>query len=321
MELREKVECLLRGGVFYAVGAAIGATSFSVAVQPAVRTSEFPAGLPNLHAGMADKVEKGNLLSVWLAKIVHFCLLNDLIFWIENPARSWLWRQKEWSAIREHCDVGYFISDMCAFGAPWRKPTKVLTNSGLRACRVSCPGCSRHTPLRGYSKRFKQAWTKVAEPYPKRFSALLGRVVASYSVDPGRIRNRLDLPACAKVTNENIGEASHPGPRPRRGQVRLARNQDLDDVRLVSAATEKLQERIWSRFRCWVIEGTSQAAADELLEEASLLSALVCGFGRYLFSTGDSLYLFRLLSPSGSSSSHYSTGRHCRRLSYGPWFA
>ncbi|CAE7767227.1 Rraga [Symbiodinium sp. CCMP2592] len=295
VELREKIERLIQGGVFFAIGAAIGASSFSVAVQPAVRTSEFPAGLPNLHEGMAEKVANGNLLSAWLARLVQLCLLRDVIFWIENPARSWLWRQSEWKSIREHRDVGYFSSDMCAFGAPWKKPTKVLTNSSLRELKINCPGCLRHLSLRGYSRRFKQAWTRVSEPFPKQFSGLLGEVIACYSVGSERLRERLDLAACAKITNEIIGEASHPGPRPPRGQVRAARNQNLDDVKLVSAQTEKLQERIWSRFQAWVIDGTSPSASDELLSEAVLLSALVCGFGKYLFSTGESLYLFRHL--------------------------
>ena len=47
---------------------------------------------------MKEKVRIGNSHSSWLASIVlkHH---EKLIFWVENPDSSWLWRQPEWLEI------------------------------------------------------------------------------------------------------------------------------------------------------------------------------------------------------------------------------
>ena len=47
-ELREKLELLIAGGVFFAVGAAPVCRSFSIAVTPPVRDATFPQGKPGV---------------------------------------------------------------------------------------------------------------------------------------------------------------------------------------------------------------------------------------------------------------------------------
>ena len=216
-ELREKLEFLISAKVFFAVGAAPVCGSFSIAVTPAVRDITCPQGKPNISENMQRKVEIGNSFSRWLVRVAVLCLNLDLAFWVENPDRSWLWRQPEWHDLLLDSRTGFWKVTFCSFGAPWKKPTKVLTNTFLKDHVSPCPGCLHHVPLRGFSSKHKKPWTKVAEPYPKRFSGHLGQCIAGYS---GLFSStgRFNVADCAKVTNERIGEASLPGPRARRGQ-------------------------------------------------------------------------------------------------------
>ena len=52
-----------------------------------------------MSSNMKTKVLAGNAMSRWVAKIASLCILHHVIFWVENPASSWLWRQLEWKAI------------------------------------------------------------------------------------------------------------------------------------------------------------------------------------------------------------------------------
>ena len=293
-ELREKLEFLISAKVFFAVGAAPVRGSFSIAVTPAVRDITCPQGKPNISENMQKKVEIGNSFFRWLVRVAALCLNRDLAFWVENPDRSWLWRQPEWRDLLLDSRTGFWKVTFCSFGAPWKKPTKVLTNTFLKDHVSPLPGCLHHVPLRGFSSKHKKPWTKVAEPYPKRFSGHLGQSIAGYS---GLFSStgRFNVADCAKVTNERIGEASLPGPRARRGHSRPPRELPLGQVQLVTVQTERLQSQIWLRFEGWVKEGTSAAAAATLVSVPFVLCWLVAEFGRLLYSNGESLYLFRHL--------------------------
>ena len=84
-KVRSRLVFLLRGGCFKARGAAIICCSFSVAVTPPVRTTEFPGGLPNLSFNMAAKVEQGNSHSDFLSLLIQDCQQNHVLYWFENP--------------------------------------------------------------------------------------------------------------------------------------------------------------------------------------------------------------------------------------------
>ena len=116
-ELREKLEFLIREGAFFAVGAAPVCGSFSIAVTPAVRDNTFPQGKPGISENMFQKVQVGNSFSGWLVRIATLCLTFGLIFWIENPDRSWLWKQPEWLPLLCDSRTGFWRGTFCAFGA------------------------------------------------------------------------------------------------------------------------------------------------------------------------------------------------------------
>ena len=120
-ELREKIEYLTSKRVFFAVGAAPVCGSFSIAVTPAVRDKTHPQGKPEISNAMEIKVQQGNSFSRWLSRIASLCLTLDLVFWIENPQRSWLWEQTEWAPLRRDSRAGFWEVTFCAFNAPWKK--------------------------------------------------------------------------------------------------------------------------------------------------------------------------------------------------------
>ena len=73
-----------------------------------------------------------------------------------------------------------------------------------------CDGSHSHRVLRGRSAAHGQAWTKVAEPYPRRLCALLAHAVCA-DLQILRMKTR---GACF-TDSMRIGEASNPGPRRR----------------------------------------------------------------------------------------------------------
>ena len=291
VELRGKVEELIRQGVFGAIGAAPACASFSIAVAPPVRSCLHPQGLPDLRESMVVKVSQDNSFSSWLTVVAALCIERGIVFWVENPLRSWLWAQPEWADLRSRDDCGFWDLTFCFYGARWKKPTRVFTNGVLRGSKDSCPGCSDHISLRGYSRMYKKPWTKVAEPYKGSQSGW----AQWHILRPEDRLSCLDVAECAKVSNRNIGEAKRPGPWRASGLPRIPRDINLDDVQLVSAQTEQLQNKIWSRFHSWVASGTSLAAGSAFQAEPLLLCILVSEFGRCLFGSGESLYLFRHL--------------------------
>ena len=90
---------------------------------PPIRTDEYPEGLPNLSPASQRKVDEGNRLCEVTAMAAELCHGSGVAFVIENPARSFLWRQ---AALRRALHVTGAIAalfDYCCFGAPWQKKT------------------------------------------------------------------------------------------------------------------------------------------------------------------------------------------------------
>lgn len=64
---------------------------------------------------------------------------------------------------------------------------------------------------------------------------------------------------------------------------------------LVEARTEKLQTKIWKWFLGWIGDQISSAPVASAIQQPEVLCLLVGSFGRHLFSTGKSQYVFRHL--------------------------
>ena len=187
--LQKLLQDLAAQDLFLGLGAAPECCSFSRAVTPAVRSAAQPEGRPNLTEKMAEKVAKGNKHAEFLFSLLQIFVSKGLAYWVENPDGSFLWLMPSWLQSGLCSPSRAFRFDQCRYSTPWRKRTRILTNTCLQDVRALCLGGHSHLQLRGHSAAHRVCWTKVAQ-------------------------------TCAKC-NERVGEASHPGPqRPAQRQPR-----------------------------------------------------------------------------------------------------
>lgn len=251
-------------GAFFAMGAGPVCASFSTAITPPVRTLQYPQGVPWASLLQQQKNLAGNLQLLFILRLVRVCLRKGVVWWVENPDGSWIWRQVgelSWDAILQDPSVGDLRLDYCRFGARWRKRTRFRTSSHLADQRCFCRCLEPHVVLRGRCKQAKMNYTQLAEAYPRGVSRVLA---AALLIDSKQIpaERKLDVNACAKFNGARIGEALRPGPRtarPRDTSVRLA------DVSLLEPGTIAIRNRIWTVFENWRREQFSEQFNSVLL--------------------------------------------------------
>ena len=127
---------------------------------PPLRTSRHVLGRPNLSPADRRKLEQGNVLADFTARVASQVRHDRGYFSIENPRKSLLWLHPAMKALRKLPGVIMVPFDMCTYGAPWQKPTALLTNfPHLRALRSLCPRTREHLhrPLKGrvWDKRLR----------------------------------------------------------------------------------------------------------------------------------------------------------------------
>lgn len=240
-------------------GPVCASASFSQAVTPACRTREHPEGVPWASELQQCKNRMGNEMLDFVLRCVKACLSADVIFWVENPFLSWLWRQVgrlSWDEVLADARVGDLDLDYCRFGTPWRKRTKFRTSTHLRGQRCFCLGNHEHVALRGRCKEKGLSFTKLAEPYPRGVCECLAWATL---VDCGLLpeRRKVDVSSCARSFSRRIGEAANPGPA---SYAASRPNIWLGDVELLEPATILLRSKIWRQFSCW-FERTFDGAA------------------------------------------------------------
>ena len=292
--VQKTIASLVRGRAFLSITAGPVCSSFSRAVRPAVRSAAWPRGFEDLTANMAKKVAEGNAMSQWLASLVLLAIEFMLIWWVENPSGSYLWHQPEWLEIQQRLGVGFFSTDYCRWGTPYRKRTRFLGNL------VCCPDalhclCTRpHVKLVGYSRQHGCSWTLVAQPYPSSLCKFLALAV-SESLKPISRRVKLDIAACAKHSGRGarIGEAQHPGPRLRRPEDPLLT--DLEQVDTVKPATRLVQAKAVEKYSRWLGRNLTAAAVASLDSMPQLYVLFLRAFGNWMFQQGQAMYLFRHL--------------------------
>ncbi|CAE7414981.1 unnamed protein product, partial [Symbiodinium sp. KB8] len=288
--LQEDLLDLVKLGAFAAVGGSPPCSSFSRAVAPPFRSAAFPGGLPHLSPVVFAKVSRDNLLSAWLAQLRSEASAVGAFFWFENPDLSFLWRMPGWeevaSALSERC----FRTDLCTFGCPWCKRTRIATNTCLAGARRLCAGRG-HQKLRGYSKAHGKPWTLVASTFPRGLCECIALALCS---GVGWTQDRaLDRAACAKLPSCcRIGEASNPGPR--RVASRPTLPGGLSAAPLHSATSSRLGFLAWTSFLSWVRRCVvSSDPVASFVACPSLLAMALRAYGDHLFQTGGSLQNFR----------------------------
>ena len=290
-ELRRQISDMIKLGCFIGLGGGPVCSSFSMAVRPPVRSRSEPYGKTDMTENMRQKVLHGNQMALWFFSVLALGLSSGLAVWMENPNTSWMFKLPEWKHLETSWpELQHWTLDYCRFEEPWRKRTRFYSNTCLGGLRTLCQGGHVHQLLKGYSRKHKCSWTRLAQAYPKGVAENLAKALA---MKAGIATRRSFDPGCmAKCGEGRIGEASNPGPRQVRHQPRLGL---LEAVPLVEAKTLALQDKIWSGFLRWIKDTLSPVAARSAMSHPLLLVSFVKEYGNFLYSTGRSLYVYRHL--------------------------
>ena len=286
----------IEGKAFVGIGAAPVCASMSHAITPAWRTTSEPQGVQGLTCSQQAKVDAGNAFAQFVSSVGELCWKYTIPFWCENPGLSFLWWMPAMKQLASHPEFGFWLLDFCAFNTPWRKRTRILTNTVLKEQRTLCPGCERHRILRGRSRVRKKSWTNVAEPYPSGLASTIAMALTGSSGDRPEFKT-LDGTACARCTHCRIGEAKAPGPRKTTATER-ARSRSgvrLADVELVEPKTAQLEAKLWEGFLEWLTEDCELQTVELLLAAAVTVAPLLRLYGGHLFRSGATLSSFRHL--------------------------
>ena len=76
--LQDALVAAVEARTFAGVGLAPICASFSTAVTPPIRTSQFPEGIPNLSPSFLLKVQRGNAHCTFVVRLVRVLILMDL---------------------------------------------------------------------------------------------------------------------------------------------------------------------------------------------------------------------------------------------------
>eukprot|EP00435_Cladocopium_sp_Y103_P042123 s672_g11.t1 len=287
--LQELLFKTLDAECFAAVGAAPDCSSFSRAVTPAVRDVANPFGKPGISSGMQEKVTRGNQHALFIFRVVQFCVKVGLPYWVENPDGSFMWLLPYWlESSLASCEAA-FRFDQCRFHAPWRKRTRVITNTDLAGHRELCLGDHQHLILRGRSSQHAASWTRVAQTYPRSLCRRIGDALLRAVI---RNQKKLDIAGCARSAHARIGEASHPGPR-HAAPLQPRDPAALADVRLIEPVTAARQDKMLAELEAWLHARLSAETVDQLYLCPTLAAAVLKTYAMHLFTNGRKLYELR----------------------------
>ena len=284
---RAVVESLISGGLVAVVSLSPPASSFSRAVTPAVRSRRFPLGLPWLRGEMQANVSKGNDVAAWCSKVVQLCEAHGVEWWLDHPDSSWLWQQRCFKEFASPSSPRVWRCDLCFFGAPWRKRTRVATSCELRGLRHFCRCTEPHILLRGRSSFGGGAWTALSQPHPRGFFEALA-TAAARARGWTEACGKLQLSHCARCGHARIGEAKNPGPR----RVLRGREGSLSARPLQTTTTLHYEARLWEEFLKWCSSSVSDPSSCFSL--CPLLAAMALrAFGDWCFTAGHTLSSYR----------------------------
>ena len=137
-----------------------------------------------------------NNASSWLSRacaafslrVIKACKKHSVHWCIENPASSRLWSQPGFRTLACRKSVHSVLFHMCRFGAPWLKPTRILSSFCLARLSLRCAGCTRHMVLQGivHLRNGRRSWlTAVAGCYPPSLCRSWAKGIAEVCPDSG----------------------------------------------------------------------------------------------------------------------------------------
>ena len=149
-------------------------SSFSMAVNRfwshAMRSVDWPLGFPGLSLHKQKKVDLGNSLAAVALRLMQAQDKVGHAWQLEQPSTSLMVYLPDFAAFLGRTGVFHAIAWVCAFGAPWAKPTSVYSNrSYVMDINIGCPGCPFHQKLEGTAPDGRN-WTAIAGPYWPAFA-------------------------------------------------------------------------------------------------------------------------------------------------------
>ena len=283
-EVREKIIAMVKAGCFKTLSAAPICSSFSVALTPPIRSGRYPAGIPGMRVTMRKKVKEGNSHNSYIYTLVELAEYCGIGWFVENPDTSWWWRQKRWKAYRSPRGPLLFRLCFCRFGCPWKKPTRIATNTTLAGRTMWCTCRNTHLQLRGTHPTKRIPWTLVAQPYPRGLSRLLAGALCLHG--QWMEKGKLNIARCCRANSMRVGEAKNPGP------VR----QSLEEVHLVRPATLHLEAKLVRNFLDWCRQSLVSTDPDELFDMVpSFLGLALRNYADLMYQQGGALSNLRHL--------------------------
>ncbi|CAE7242495.1 Fem1b [Symbiodinium sp. CCMP2592] len=107
---------------------------------PALRTSQH---IPVDRAVLFCGLEASNEASDWALDVSRTCASSGSAVLVEHPRNSMLWKLSGWAALRAAAGWKAEALDMCRFGSPARKSTRVLTFGIEEMGEAAVPGPRR----------------------------------------------------------------------------------------------------------------------------------------------------------------------------------
>ena len=156
-----------------------------------IRSSALPWGLPEEDLSPADRrvLAASNALVRVAIQIWTICREHRVPVAIENPFNSFFWLIPEVEGLVMQPGCAFAVLDFCAYGADWKKATKILflhwvgVNRLVKRCRHIRQGkylpclcgftLQPHRILSGKNPDTKTWWTNTAEPYPWKLAEAL----------------------------------------------------------------------------------------------------------------------------------------------------
>ena len=182
----------IKSGMIKGVWCGHPCSTWSRARWPPLRSGKHLFGLPEVlrDKRLAVLVKQGNQTLQFAARVGQCCQRIGVPAIFENPSTAMSWQTPQMQRLAQHKTSTTIVTDYCRFGTPWRKRTKLLgiRVSNLERLAKTCGGTKgfcytgrQHVRLRGTDPSTKQLWTRLAEPYPRRFAAAAADVLHNAS--------------------------------------------------------------------------------------------------------------------------------------------
>ena len=151
----------------------------------AIRSPTHPYGIPDVSAKDQLKLDLGNAMLKQTIHTIRSCIAARIPCFVENPNTSFLWQAPSMARLMSLACSSSFVFDMCAFGAAWRKRTRLavwngpseLAHTGPIRCHCRKGLCSfsgnPHSILTGKAPSGAFVTSAAASPVPVTRWALM----------------------------------------------------------------------------------------------------------------------------------------------------